>query len=66
MSSFHVGCQAEVELAFQHYFSHCLNLANSHSCQIAGIKNMIETFHNSPKRQSFFQRVLAINKKAKV
>ena len=45
MSSSHVECQAEVraksELAFyQHCFSHCLNLAISHSCQIAEIKKI--------------------------
>ena len=82
MSSSHVGCQAKVrakaELAFyQHCFSHCLNLVISHSSQIAEIKNMIDSinetfffFHNSPKRKSFFHRVLAIkypeHKKQKV
>ena len=50
MSSSHVGCQAEVrakpELAFyQHCFSHCLTLAISHSCQIAEIKNMIDSIN---------------------
>ena len=71
MSSLNVGCQAEVKakanLAFyQHCFSHCLNLVISYSCKIAEIRNMIDTinetfhfFHNSPKRQYFFEKVSA-------
>ena len=71
MSSSRVGCQAEVKakagLAFyQHCFSHCLNLVISQSTQIPEIKNMIDAinqtfyfFHNSPKRQCFFQKLLA-------
>ena len=72
MSSVSIGCQAKVRakasLAFyQHCFSHCLNLVISHSCRIPEIRNMIDTinetfyfFHNSPKRQHFFERVLAV------
>lgn len=65
MSSVNVGCQAVVKSKAK-FNSHCLNLAISHSCEIQQVRNMIGAinevyyfFHNSPKRQSFFERVLA-------
>ena len=49
----HVGCQikvgAKTELAFyQHCFS---NMAISHSCQIAEIKDMIESINIHPEQK---------------
>ena len=45
--------------------AHILNLCISASCKLQPIRNVIDTmneahlfFHNSPKRQAFFERVL--------
>ena len=71
MSSSHVGCQAEVrakpELAFyQHCFSHCLNLAISHSCQIAELRlSSVFITHQSGKVFFSVFRPLNIQNKKK-
>lgn len=70
MSSERVGVQARIkEIAplalYIHCNSHVLNLSIAAACKLPPVRNMIDSlnevfwfFHNSPKRQTFFEHVL--------
>lgn len=70
MSSARVGVQARIKevsplALYVHCNSHVLNLSIAAACKIPSVRNMIDSlnevylfFHNSPKRQTYFELVI--------
>lgn len=71
MSSENVGVQGRIKRVepkalYTHCKSHVLNLSIGASCKLPPVRNMIDNinesylfFHNSPKRQRYFENVIA-------
>lgn len=70
MSSMRVGVQARIKEVsplslYVHCNSHVLNLTIAEACKLPCVRDMIDSinevylfFHNSPKRQAFFELVI--------